>query len=329
MTSRRSRREVITLLGGAAAAAWPLAARAQQAAKIARVGILNYAAAQDIRVGQFLDALRRLGYVEGKNFTVIHRWANGALDRLPELAAELVASKVDVIIALGPAVWAAKRATTTVPIVIAFSGDPVGDGVVSSLARPGGNLTGFSYMSTDLAAKRLELLSNAFSKNRRIGILYNPQEPATRLEMRESEAAAKLLGVTLQPLAAAHPDDLTQAFTAAMREPVDALLVFTHGFAVLHRARIMELAARHRLPTLYGWRDFVDEGGLMSYGPDIEVLVRQAASYVDRIVRGEKPGDLPVEQPTRLRLHINLKTAKALGLDVPPTLLARADEVIE
>ena len=322
------RREFITLLGGAAAA-WPVAARAQQPAKMARVGILNYAAAQDVRVSQFRDALRQLGYAEGKNLAVTYLWADGVPDRLPELAAELVAGKVDVIIALGPAVWAVKRATTTVPIVIAFSGDPVGDGVVASLARPGGNITGFSYMSTDLAAKRLEILSKAFSKTNRIGVLYNPREPATRLEMQETEAAATMLGVTLQPLAAGHPDDLEPAFAAAKSERADAMVVFTHGFAVLNRARIMELAARHRLPTLYGWRDFVDEGGLMSYGPDIEVLVRRAASYVDRIIRGEKPGDLPIEQPTRLRLILNLKTAKALGLDIPPTLLARADEVIE
>jgi putative tryptophan/tyrosine transport system substrate-binding protein len=325
------RRKFISLLGGAAAPSllWPLAARAQQPAKIPRVGILNYAAAQDVRVTQFRDALRQLGYVDGKNLAVTYRWADGALDRLPELAAELVASSVDVIIALGPAVWAAKRATTTLPIVIAFSGDPVGDGVVSSFARPGGNITGFSYMSTDLAAKRLELLSQAFSKSNRIGVLYNPGEPATKSEMQETEAAARKLGVTLQPLAAGHPDELDQLFKVAMAERADALLVFTHGFAILNRARIMELAARHRLPTLYGWRDFVDEGGLMSYGPDIEVLVRRAASYVDRIIKGEKPGDLPVEQPTRLRLIVNLKTANALGLAVPPILLARADEVIE
>ena len=253
------RREFITLLGGAAAA-WLVAARAQQPAKMARVGILNYAAAQDVRVSQFRDALRQLGYAEGKNLAVTYLWADGVPDRLPELAAELVAGKVDVIIALGPAVWAVKRATTTVPIVIAFSGDPVGDGVVASLARPGGNITGFSYMSTDLAAKRLEMLSKAFSKTNRIGVLYNPREPATRLEMQETEAAATMLGVTLQPLAAGHPDDLEPVFAAAKSERVDALVVFTHGFAVLNRARIMELAARHRLPTLCGWRDFVDEG---------------------------------------------------------------------
>ncbi len=316
------------LLGWLALLAVVAPASAQPTAGTPNVGILNYAAAQDVRVTQFRDALRELGYVEGQNLTITYRWADGMLDRLPDLAAELVASKVGVIIALGPSVWAAKRTTTSVPIVIAFSGDPVGDGVVSSLARPGGNITGFSYMSTHLAAKRLELLSKTFSKNNRIAVLYNPREPATRLEMQETENAARTLGVTLQPLATRQADELEQAFTAAVRERADALLVFTHGFAVLNRARIVELAARHGLPTLYGWQDFVDEGGLMSYGPDIEILVRRAASYVDRIIRGEKPGDLPIEQPARLQLSINLKTAKALGLTVPEALLVRADRLI-
>jgi putative ABC transport system substrate-binding protein len=259
----------------------------------------------------------------------VHRWAGGALDRLPELAAELVSSKVDVIIALGPAVWAAKRTTTSVPIVIAFSGDPVGDGVVPSLARPGGNITGFSYMSTELAAKRLELVARAFAKKNRVAVLYNPQEPATRLEMRETEAAARTLDVALQKVAASHPDELERAFAAAVSEQADALLVFTHGFAVLNRVRIIQMAARYGLPTLYGWREFVDEGGLMSYGPDIEVLVRQAASYVDRILKGAVPGDLPVQRPTKFDLSINLKTAKALGLKVPESLMVRADRIID
>jgi putative ABC transport system substrate-binding protein len=234
-----------------------------------------------------------------------------------------------VIIALGPATWAAKSATDTIPIVIAFSGDPVGNGVVSNLARPGGNITGFSYMSTDLAAKRIELLSQTFPKNGRIGILYNPAEPATALEMRESEAAARAIGVTLQPLAVGSPDELNERFAAAVREKADALIVFTHGFAVLNRRRIVEQAASQRLPTMYGWREFVDEGGLMSYGPSVPAMVRKAASYIDRIIKGEKPGDLPIEQPARLELIVNLKTAKALGLNIPPTLLARADGVIE
>ena len=307
-----------------------LAATAAQAADPPRrVGMLNYADAEDVRVAQFRDALRELGYAEGRNLTLTQRHADGALDRLPALAAELVASKVEVIIALGPAVWAAKQATTTVPIVIAFSGNPERQGVIASLARPGGNLTGFSYMSSDLAAKRLALLCEAFPKCDRIAALYNPLEPATESELKETEVGARSLGMTLQPIAVRSVGDLEQAFATAAREGAQGMLVFTHGFAVLNRARIMELAARQRLPILYGWRDFVDEGGLMSYGPDISSLVQGAARYVDRILKGEKPIDLPVQEPTRLQLVINLRTAKALGFTVPPTLLARADEVIE
>jgi putative ABC transport system substrate-binding protein len=333
--ARSTRRDFITLLGAAAAsaAASPLAARAQQGDRAprrnARVGILNYADAQDANVNEFRNALRELGYVEGQNLAITYRWAAGRLDRLPELAAEVLAVGVDVIVAMGPAVWAAKRATTTVPIVIAFSGDPVGNGVVSNLARPGGNITGFSYMSTDLAAKRLELITQALPNSARIAVLYNPGEPATALEMQQTKAAAHTIGVTLQPLAVSYPDDLEQAFAAAARARADALLVFTHGFAVLNRHRIIALAARQRLPAMYGWREFVNDGGLMSYGPNIRLIIRRVAIYVDRIVKGEKPGDLPVEQPARLELVLNLKTATSLGLDVPPTLLARADEVIE
>jgi putative tryptophan/tyrosine transport system substrate-binding protein len=205
----------------------------------------------------------------------------------------------------------------------------VGNGIVSNLARPGGNITGFSYMSTDLAAKRLEMLSQAFPKNARLAILYNPGEPATELEMRETEAAARTIGVALQLLATHDPDDLEAVFETAVRERVEAMIVFTHGFAVLNRARIIDQAARRRLPTMYGWREFVSDGGLMSYGPNVPEMVRKAANYVDRILKGEKPGDLPIQQPTRLELIINLKTAKSLHLEIPPTLLALADEVIE
>jgi putative ABC transport system substrate-binding protein len=329
--SDMKRRQFITLIGGAAVA-WPLAVRAQQrerVSRVARVGILNHGAAGYVRVNEFRNALSELGYVEGRNLMLTHRWADGRRDRLPGLAAELVDSKVDVIIALGPAVLAAKRATSTTPIVMAFSGDPVGNGVVSNLARPGGNITGFSYMSTDLAAKRLELLNETFSRSARIAILYNPDELATVLEMQETEVAARTSGVTLWPLAARHSDDLEGAFAASARERTGAMIVFTHGFAELNQQRIIELAARERLPTMYGWREFVIDGGLMSYGPNIPVIIRRAASYVDRILKGEKPGDLPIEQPSRLELIVNLKTARALNIDLPPTLLARADEVIE
>jgi putative ABC transport system substrate-binding protein len=324
------RREFITLLGGAAA--WPLAARAQQprsGQRVPHVGILNYAMAQDSLVDEFRSALRDLGRVEGQGLAVTYRWADGQLERLPVLAEELVASNVDLLIALGPASWAAKRATSTIPIVMAFSGDPVGNGVVTNLARPGGNITGFSYMSTDLAAKRLEMLFRAFSRNARLGALYNPGEPATELELRETEAAARTIGVALLPLATHEPDDLEMLFEMAVQERVDAVTVFTHGFAVLNRARIIEQAAQRRLPAMYGWREFVSDGGLMSYGPNVPDMVRKAANYVDRILKGEKPGDLPIEQPARLELVINLKTARALGLEIPPTLLALTDAVVE
>ena len=297
--------------------------------QLRRVGMLNYANASDVRVIQFRDALRELGYVEGQNLLLTERHADGALNRLPELAAELVASKVEVIIALGPAVWAAKQATTNVPIIIAFSGNPEQQGVITTLARPGGNLTGFSYMSSDLAAKRLALLCEMFSKCTRISVLYNPLEPATEVELKETEAGARSLGVKLEAIAVRSVTDLEQAFYTAVRGGTQGMLVFTHGFAVLNRGRIMELAAQQRLPILYGWRDFVDEGGLMSYGPDIATLVRGAARYIDRVLKGEKVADLPVQEPTRLQLIINIKTARALGLTVPPALLARADELIE
>jgi len=323
------RREFVALLG--AVGAWPHSALAQprgRSDRIARVGILGFADAQDVRAEQFRQALKALGYVEGQNLTLIQRFADGEMERLPGLAAALVDDNLDVMISIGPAAWAAKRATTTVPIVIAFSGDLVRSGMVSNLARPGGNITGFSYMSTELAGKRLELLHQVFPSGR-IGILYNPDEPATVLEMSETEIAAGAIGATLQPLPVRRPDELDNAFAIAASEKVGALLVFSHGFAVLHDRRIIEAAAKQRLPVMYGWRDFVERGGLFSYGPDIRTMVRKAASYVDHIVKGEKPGDLPVEQPTKFELVINRKTADALGLTIPTTLLARADEVIE
>jgi putative ABC transport system substrate-binding protein len=305
------------------------AASPQLAQRVPAIGILNYAAAHDVRVTQFLNALRELGYIEEKSVTIVRRHADGVLDRLPQLAAELVDAKVNLIIALGPAVWAAKQATTTIPIVIAFSGNPEQQGVVASLAHPGGNITGFSYMSSDLAGKRLELLCSALPRCKSIAVLYNPQEPATKRELEETDAAAANLGVTLKPVQVRQPSDLEQAFANAGREQIEGFLVFTHGFAVLNSAPIITNAARQRLPVLYGWREFAEQGGLMSYGPDIQILVGQAARYVDRILKGEKSSDLPVQQPTRLELVINLKAAKALGLDLPPALLVRADKVIE
>lgn len=325
------RREVMLLLAGAATN-WPLHGSAQTPEPVsgrAHVGILNYAGSRYARVIDFLSELRQLGYTEGQNLVISHLWADGHLDRLPALAAELIARRVDIIIALGPSAWAAKRATTTIPIVIAFSGDLVGTGMVPNLARPGGNITGFSYMSADLAGKRLELLSETFVPSRRIAILYNPAEPATALELQETEAAARTIGVMLRPLAVHAPDNIDSAFATASREGADGMIVFTHGFVELNQARIIEQAAWHRMPTMYGWRDFVMEGGLMSYGPNVRVLVRQAASYVDRIIKGESPGNLPVQQAVRLEFIANLMTARLLDPAIVPMLLTRADEIIE
>jgi len=307
----------------------PLATGAQPPGRIPRVGILNSDTMQDARVGEFRDGLRKLGYVEGQNLLITYRWADGHLDRLPALVDDLLASHVDVIVAIGASVWAAKRQTSTVPIVMAFSGDPVGTGMVPSLARPGGNITGLSFMSSDLAAKRLELLKQMFPRIARVAVLYVPAEVSTVPELRETEAAAGTINVTLQPLQVRHPDDLGPLFAKATRERADALLVFAHAFAFVHRDRIVELAARQRLPTMFGWREFVDIGGLTSYGPNVNTMLRRAAGYVDRILKGAKPADLPIEQPTKFELVINLKTAKALGLTIPQTLLLRADQVID
>ncbi len=327
------RRELIGAIGSMAAwlLTWPLAARAQRSEprRPARIGILNYFDARYTRVSEFTESLRELGYVEGQNLVTIHRWADGQLNLLPALANELVAGKIDVMIALGPATWAARQSTATIPIVTTFSGDPVGMGLVSNLARPGGNVTGFSYMSTDLAAKRLELLRQIYPGHSSFAALYNPGEPSTKFELEQTEAAASTLGIKFQKLVASQPSELEQAFAAAAAENAGGVIVFTHGFAELYRRNIIDAAARHRMPTMYGWRDFVAEGGLMSYGPNVLTMVRTAASYVDRIVKGEKPGDLPMQQPTRLQLVVNLKTSKMLGLELPQSLLARADEVIE
>jgi putative tryptophan/tyrosine transport system substrate-binding protein len=307
-----------------------LAVEAQQNSKTPLVGILIAGSIHDIFAKEFREAFRQLGYNEGRNVRIVYRVAEGRQDRLPELAAELVASRVDVIVALGPAVWAAKQQTSTIPIVIAFSGDPVGVGIVSSLAHASNsNLTGVSFMSSDLAAKRLELLKQLSTTTKRIAVLFKPDEPSTGPELRQTEAAARATGVTLQRLEAHSANDLEAVFAAAARERADAAIVFAHGFAFVNRDRIIALAARHKLPMMYGWREFVDAGGLVSYGPNLRMTIRRSASFVDRILKGAKPADLPIEQPTTFELVINLKTAKAIGLTVPSSVLVRADEVIE
>ena len=314
--------------------AWPVAASAQQAAKIARIGYLatNLAAGPHLREA-FLQGLRDLGYVEGRNVVIEYRDAEGKLERLPALAAELVALKVDVIVAASTlAALAAKQATRTLPIVFAAAGDPVASGLVTSLARPGGNVTGLSILAPELVGKCLELLKQAVPGVSRVAVLWQPGALGERTEkdmLKEAEVAARALGVRLQFVEARGPADFDRAFSDMTRARAGALTVLASVMFFSERRRLVDLAAKNRLPAVYPLREFVDAGGLMSYGPNVADLFRRAATYVDKILKGAKPADLPVEQPTKFELVINLKTAKALGLTIPPSLLARADEVIE
>jgi putative ABC transport system substrate-binding protein len=327
-----TRREFIgTLAGGIVAA--PLAVEAQQAAKIARIGFLslNRAAARDV-LEAFLQGLRDLGYVEGRNLMIEYRDAEGKPERLPALAAELVALKVDVIVAPGTlAALAAKQATRTTPIVFPSVGDPVTEGLVTSLPRPGGNVTGLSPLGQELVGKRLELLTQAVPGVSRVTVLWQPggSERTEKDNLKAADVAARALGVRLQFVEARGPEDFDRAFSDMTRVRASALTVWPYAMFINERRRLVDLAARHRLPTVYGVREFVDAGGLISYGPDRADMFRRAATYVDKILKGAKPGDLPVEQPTKFELVINLKTAKVLGLTIPPSLLGRADEIIQ
>jgi putative ABC transport system substrate-binding protein len=322
---------ITLLLGGLFS---PVAAEAQQAAKIARIGYLglNRAASPHLREA-FLQGLRDLGYVEGRNLVIEYRDAEGKSERLPALAAELVALKVDVIVAPGTlAALAAKQATRTLPIVFASAGDPVTDGLVASLARPGGNVTGTSNLILELVGKCLEQLKQAVPGVSRVAALWQPGAMGARAEkdmLKGAEAAARALGVRLQFVEARGPADFDRAFSETTTAHADALTVLPSAMFVNERRRLVALAAKNRLPAVYPSRDSVDAGGLMSYGPDLADVFRRAATYVDKILKGAKPGDLPVEQPTKFELVINLKTAKALGLTIPPSLLGRADEVIQ
>jgi putative ABC transport system substrate-binding protein len=326
------RREFITLLGGAAAA-WPLAARAQQAVgRLPTVGFLGVTtpSAQMQRTTAFVQRLRQLGWVEGRTVAIEYRWAEGRYERFPEIAAEFVRLKVDVIITSATApVVAAKQATSVIPIVFAVAGDPVGSGLVASLARPGANVTGLSLQQSDLAAKRLELLLQVMPSLRRLAVMGNASSPMIALELREVEVTGRSLGLEVITLEIGRPEDISVAFEAALKDRAEALYVCADPLVNNNRVRIVSLAHEARLPTMFGEREHVDAGGLMSYGPNLPDLFRRAGDYVDKILRGAKPGDIPVEQPTKFELAVNLRTAKALGLEVPPTLLARADEVIE
>ncbi len=308
----------------------PLASEAQQPSKISRIGVLRPGPAHDPLVDALRGGLRDLGYVEGQNLSLEIRFSDGKLDRLPGLAAELVRLRVDVITAFStPAALAAKQATGTIPIIFTGVGDPVGAGVVASLARPGGNVTGMSVLATELSGKRLELLRAAVPKAARVAMLWNSTNPGMVLRVREAEAAARTLGMTLLSLGVHDLDTFSNAFAAITRDRPDALLTLVDPFTRLHRKRIVEFAAQRHLPEIYEAREFVEAGGLMAYGPNLADIERRSATYVDKILKGAKPADLPVQQPTKFELVINLKTAKALGLKIPQSVLVRADQVIQ
>jgi putative ABC transport system substrate-binding protein len=321
------RREFITRLGGAAAA-WPLAARAQRAGPVPKIGVLGTPPPGDPTYRALLQGLQELGYTEGKDVLLEYRW--GDPNRFPEFASELVGSKVDVIATFGtPAAQAAKQATTTVPIVMALIGDPVETGVVASLARPGRNVTGMSNLAPGMVTKRLELLKEAVPNASRVAFLWNPGNRDQLAHFTEAQAGAHSLGVTLQSVPVRSRDELEQTLPAMMKERPSALLMTGDTVLQGHIDRILAFAAKSRLPTVHQLRENTEAGGLMSYGTSRPALIRRAAVYIDKVLRGMTPRDLPVEQPTKFELVINLKTAKALGIEVPPTLLARADEVIE
>jgi ABC-type uncharacterized transport system substrate-binding protein len=326
-----NRRAFITLISGAVAA-WPLGTRAQQPGKMYRIGFLgnSTAALEGSLVGSLREGLRDLGYVEGQNILIEYRWAEGQYEQFPALIAELLAQRVEVIVTAGtPASLAVKNATTSVPLVMVAVGDPVTTGLVASLARPGGNITGLTSTSEELDGKRLELLREVIPKLSHVAVFWNPENPTLLTSLKEMRAAAQVLGIKVQVLEVRTPADLEETFKAIVRERPGALLVMGDRLFLHNRQRIMDFATKQRLPVVPGHPELVEAGGLMSYGASYPGMHRRAAYFVDRILKGAKPADLPVERPTKFELVINLKTARALGLGVPPTLLARADEVIE
>jgi len=324
------RREFITLVGGAAAA-WPLAARAQQPAKLPTIGFLGATtpSAQSQWTAAFVERLRELGWIEGRNVAIEYRWMEGRNERVAEIAAEFVQLRVDVIVVQGTAaVVGAKQATSVIPIVFALAGDPVGSGLVASLARPGGNVTGLSGQQADIAAKRLELLREVVPSLHRLAIVANVGNPYAILELGEIQGAARALGLEAATFEIRRAEDVAPAFRA-LKGRADALYVINDPLVNTNRVRIIISALGARLPTMHGSREHVEAGGLMSFGPNYPDLFRRTADYVNKILRGAKPGDIPVEQPTKFDLVVNVLTAAALGITLPPSLLARANEVIE
>jgi len=321
------RREFIALVG---AAAWPVAARSQQSGKLPTIGFLGAAPSiEGQRVAAFVQRLRELAWIDGRNLAIEYRWAEGRNERYTEAAAELVRLKVDVIVTVAtPATLAAKQATTVIPIVFAAVSDPVGTGLVASLARPGGNVTGQANQISDTIGKKLEFLREVVPDLRRLTIMAHVGNRASVLEMGEAQAVARKLGLEVTTSEIRRAEDIAPAFEA-LRERADALYLCPDPLMNTNRTRINILAVGARLPTMHGIREYVEAGGLMSYGPNLASQFRRAADFVDKILRGAKPADIPVEQPTKFDLIINLTAAKALGLEIPPTLLARADEVIE
>jgi putative ABC transport system substrate-binding protein len=330
------RRDFITLIGGAAAAcsvSWPRAARSEQAGKVARIGFLGTSSLSLERhvVDAFRQRLSELGNVEGRNVAIEYRWAEGQDNRLPPLAAELVRLRPDVIVTTGtPGTLAAKRATTTIPIVFASSGNPVNGGLVASFSRPGGNVTGFTISGPELEGKRVQLLKEAVAGLSRAAVVWNPSNPGLLDFYQQIRAAAAALNLTLQPVVEVRSaDDFVGAFATIAGARPQAMFVVADRFLLAHRTQIVDFAATNRLPTMYPYRSYVEAGGLMSYAPNDLDQFRRAAIYVDKILKGAKPADLPVEEPTKFELVVNLKVAKALGLDLSPETLTRADAVIE
>jgi putative ABC transport system substrate-binding protein len=322
------RRSFITLLGGAVA--WPFAAQAQQPARVPRIGWIGIGTPQG---SEFFDAfrqgLRELGYVEGRSVIIEPRWPADIRDRVPELVRELLVLNVRVIVAQGAIVPVVRRAIDSTPVIFGYSGDPVEAGLVNSFSRPGGNFTGATYMSYEVNAKRLELLREAFPRVARVAILSNPLHPGEQRELKESEQGAERLGIGLSFAQVRSAAEIEPAFERIRAAGAEALVVVPDALVMLHRKRIIEFAARQRIPVISGWSEFAKSGGTMTYGPNLKASFQRLAIYVDKILKGANPGELAVEQPTKFELVINLKAAKAIGLSIPPSFLARADEVIE